>query len=171
MWTELWGALRAAGLRDECVGDARWTIFGQGVWGGEKPWGKKIIGFFLGGNHHFLAIIISFWIWIFVVDSCKRTMKKTWAWDTAFCSFSQSSWKSWTYHGKNYPKIIQNYPRKLIILEIQPFSELSMMKWEVFGLASRIFEVGFPDFWGWLPGFLGLASWIFAKSFPGFWMD
>ena len=21
MWTELWGALRAAGLRDECVGD------------------------------------------------------------------------------------------------------------------------------------------------------
>ena len=64
-----------------------------------------------------------------------------------------------------------------------PFSELSMMKWEVFGvgfpdfwgwlpgflgLASRIFGVGFLDFWGWLPGFLGLASRIFVKSFPRF---
>ena len=41
MWTELWGALRAAGLRDECVGDTR----AQRVWG-EKSWGKKIPGFF-----------------------------------------------------------------------------------------------------------------------------
>ena len=43
-----------------------------------------------------------------------------------------------------------------------------MMKWEVFGLASRIFEVGFPDFWGWLPGFLGLASRIFGVGFLDF---
>ena len=156
----------------------RWTIFGQGVWG--ENHGETNHRMSMRGNHHFLAImILSFWIWMVVVDSWKRTIEKHLSLRCSFLFFLPIIMDIMDISWKKLPQKSQNYPRKLIILEIHPFCGTFHDEMGGFwgwlpgflGWLPGFFGVGFPDFWGWLPGFLGLASRIFVHFSSGFWME